>query len=270
MTTKKPAPKKVKPAPKKEHPKGMPKHLREAAATRPAPKDDTPDHKLPPPKFDSPPDKRIPPTHKPDTKAVLALIPRRESRGSTEREGLRAETHYLTGQLGEELAKSNQRVKDLLVEQGISVRQVAVNVDPPQFMAFVNTPTLRQAAEKLAAIGESLVDGGKRPVPRMPTREEIAAVTPPKPKMPEEVKQKLREKAKEERAAKPHDNGDPVARLLRDAHTLDDVYKVTAKHLKVPEKELRAKYGHLNPGQQRMNCGNRLRGAWKKGLILKD
>lgn len=73
-----------------------------------------------------------------------------------------------------------------------------------------------------------------------------------------------REKMKQEGV---RDNGDAVAMILRDAHSLGDVYKVTAKHLGVTEKELKARYGHLNPGQQRMNCGNRLRGAHKKGLL---
>lgn len=246
MATKKPAPKPKKPVPRpKDHPKS---------------KATVPDHHLPPPKLEGKP--RRAPAPKKDTKAVLALVPRRESRGSTESEGLRAETHYLTGKLGEELARSNQRVKELLAEQGISVRQVAVNIDPPQFMAFVSTPTLRDAARRMAAIGESLVDGGKRPVPRMPTKEEIAAITPPKPKMSEETKAKLREARVKE--AKPHDNGDPVARMLRDAHTLDEVYAVAAKYLGVKERELRDKYGHLNPGQQRMNCGNRMRGKFRK------
>ncbi|OPZ77058.1 MAG: hypothetical protein BWY79_01338 [Actinobacteria bacterium ADurb.Bin444] len=63
------------------------------------------------------------------------------------------------------------------------------------------------------------------------------------------------------------DNGDTVAVILRQAHTLDDVYRLTAKHLGVKEADLRAKYGRLNPGQQRMNCGNRLRGAHKRGLL---
>ncbi|MBM3853209.1 MAG: hypothetical protein FJ399_08625 [Verrucomicrobia bacterium] len=234
----------------------MPAHLKAAAKSRPAPKDDTPVQAVAPP--------RHVPTPVKDARAVVAVIPKRNSRGSTEREGLRAETHYITGRLGEELAKSNERVMAMFREQGFDIRKCSLNIHPPQFMAFVNTPTMRQVSEKLAAMGESLVDGGKRPVPRMPTKEEIAAITPPKPKMPEEVKQKLREKAKEERAAKPHDNGDPVARMLRDAETLDQVYAVAAKYLKVPEKELRSKYGHLNPGQQRMNCGNRMRGKWRK------
>jgi hypothetical protein len=63
------------------------------------------------------------------------------------------------------------------------------------------------------------------------------------------------------------DNGDPVAQFLRDAVTLDEVYKRTAIALELNEQELRAKYTHLNPGQQRMLCGNLLRAAHKKGTI---
>lgn len=60
------------------------------------------------------------------------------------------------------------------------------------------------------------------------------------------------------------DVGDDVAVMLREAKTLDGVYQVGAEYLGVPEQELRAKYAHLNPGQQRMNIGNRMRAKWKK------
>lgn len=53
-------------------------------------------------------------------------------------------------------------------------------------------------------------------------------------------------------------NGDPVAEKLQ-GKTLDDVYSFVAKTLKVEVKELKAKYGKLNVGMQRMNLGNRLR-----------
>lgn len=59
------------------------------------------------------------------------------------------------------------------------------------------------------------------------------------------------------------DAGDRAADLLR-GKTQDEVYKVTAAELGVPEADLRARYGHLNPGQQRMNCGNRLRAKFKQ------
>lgn len=56
------------------------------------------------------------------------------------------------------------------------------------------------------------------------------------------------------------DCGDDVATQLRGLD-LDGVYRAVAKAIGTPEKELRAKYSHLNPGMQRMNLGNRLRGA---------
>jgi len=56
--------------------------------------------------------------------------------------------------------------------------------------------------------------------------------------------------------------GDDIGAMLQ-GKSLDEVYTIAAKYLGVPEKELRAKYSHMNPGQQRMNCGNRMRG-WSK------
>lgn len=60
------------------------------------------------------------------------------------------------------------------------------------------------------------------------------------------------------------DVGDPIATALRACKSLDDVYRRAAKYLGVPDADLRAKYGKLNPGQQRMNLGNRMRNKWKK------
>lgn len=73
-----------------------------------------------------------------------------------------------------------------------------------------------------------------------------------------------REKQKQEGV---RDNGDTVAIILRACGSLAEVYKAAAKHLGAPEKDLVAKYSHLNPGQQRMCLGNRLRGAQKAGLL---
>jgi hypothetical protein len=53
-------------------------------------------------------------------------------------------------------------------------------------------------------------------------------------------------------------NGDPVAEKLQ-GKDLEQVYEIAAKSLKVEVKELKAKYGKLNVGMQRMNLGNRLR-----------
>lgn len=60
------------------------------------------------------------------------------------------------------------------------------------------------------------------------------------------------------------DVGDEVATLLRKCSSLEETYKTASEYLGVPEAELLAKYGHLNPGQQRMNLGNKMRFKWKK------
>lgn len=66
------------------------------------------------------------------------------------------------------------------------------------------------------------------------------------------------EKVKNASGHTSYDNGDDVATKLR-GKTLDDVYAYASKQLKEPEKDLRTKYKHLNPGMQRMSLGNRLR-----------
>jgi hypothetical protein len=72
---------------------------------------------------------------------------------------------------------------------------------------------------------------------------------------------------KEREKAGIRDIGDPVAELLRKATCLDEAYRITAEAACIPVDELRAKYGHLNPGQQRMNLGNKLRNLIKKGKV---
>lgn len=59
------------------------------------------------------------------------------------------------------------------------------------------------------------------------------------------------------------DNADDVAQLLR-GNTLDEAYKIVAGMIDVDVYSLMAKYSHLNPGQQRMNIGNRARGFLKR------
>lgn len=54
------------------------------------------------------------------------------------------------------------------------------------------------------------------------------------------------------------DCGDELAAQLRNL-SLEDVYQFASSILVVDVAELKAKYGHLNNGQQRMNLGNRLR-----------
>lgn len=58
-------------------------------------------------------------------------------------------------------------------------------------------------------------------------------------------------------------NGDNIALQLQ-GKSLDEVYEVGAQFLETTVDALREKYSHLNPGQQRMNIGNRMRGLIKK------
>lgn len=73
------------------------------------------------------------------------------------------------------------------------------------------------------------------------------------------------EKAKAPGGGTSYNNGDAIAEKLQ-GKDLDAVYDIVARALKVEVKELRKKYGALNPGMQRMNLGNRLR----KVLLPKD
>ncbi len=71
--------------------------------------------------------------------------------------------------------------------------------------------------------------------------------------------------ARADRAKKgERDVGDDVAIRLRSCNSLEETYIVASEYLGVPTAELRAKYERLNPGQQRMNLGNRMRAKWKK------
>lgn len=56
------------------------------------------------------------------------------------------------------------------------------------------------------------------------------------------------------------DCADDVAEKLR-GQVIDEVYTEAAEALETTVEELKAKYGHLNIGMQRMNLGNRIRGA---------
>lgn len=54
--------------------------------------------------------------------------------------------------------------------------------------------------------------------------------------------------------------GDDVAQLTN-GFTLDELYAVTSKMTEITQKDLKEKYGDLNPGMQAMNLRNRIRGA---------
>ena len=58
-------------------------------------------------------------------------------------------------------------------------------------------------------------------------------------------------------------SGDLVGSTLTGL-TLDETLSIAVDMLQVAESDLRAKYEHLNVGQQRMNLGNRIRGAVNK------
>ena len=62
------------------------------------------------------------------------------------------------------------------------------------------------------------------------------------------------------------DNGDDVATRLR-SYTPDEVVAIAESLLKMPKGTLAQQYGKLNPGQRRMNAGNRIRNAIKRGDI---
>jgi hypothetical protein len=68
------------------------------------------------------------------------------------------------------------------------------------------------------------------------------------------------------------DNGDPIATKLRglapeQVVALAQAILVPAEGETIPD--LSAKYAHLNPGQRRMNAGNLIRNANKRGELSK-
>jgi hypothetical protein len=66
--------------------------------------------------------------------------------------------------------------------------------------------------------------------------------------------------AKSASGSKSKHNGDVVATALA-GQDIDAVYGIAGEMLDTDVDALREKYAHLNVGQQRMNLGNRIRGA---------
>ena len=62
-------------------------------------------------------------------------------------------------------------------------------------------------------------------------------------------------------------NGDLIARELRD-YDPAEVCGLCDRCFDLPKGSTFAKYEHLNPGQRRMNAGNRIRAVWKKAEDL--
>lgn len=59
-------------------------------------------------------------------------------------------------------------------------------------------------------------------------------------------------------------NGDPIAQLL-EGKSWEEVCKLADEVLGEEPGHHATKYANLNPGQRRMNSGNRIRAAWKRG-----
>lgn len=64
------------------------------------------------------------------------------------------------------------------------------------------------------------------------------------------------------------DNDDQVAKMLREK-SLEEVYFIVSSTVSIDVTTLHSLYDHLNPGQQRMCLGNRLRGFLKKQDLAK-
>lgn len=164
--------------------------------------------------------------------------------------------------MGAVLAVQNERTVAALRADGHKVTLVKAGAKVS--FPFSDNP---QEQKKFAAMGEALAGSDGKPPIVWPDMQALAQkLKVEKAPMSEETKEKLREYT----AANPRDVGDEVAIMLRDCKSVDDVYKVAAKYLGVPETELRERYAKLNAGQQRMNCGNRMRAKWKKDNLKAD
>lgn len=61
-------------------------------------------------------------------------------------------------------------------------------------------------------------------------------------------------------------NGDEIAQRLT-SMTLDEVYELASELTRIEVSWFQTAYGHLNPGMQRMNLGNRIRGAYRNHAV---
>jgi len=59
------------------------------------------------------------------------------------------------------------------------------------------------------------------------------------------------------------DNADAIAKALRD-YEPSEVCEIADRVFNLPLGSHESKYSRLNPGQKRMNSGNRIRGLWRK------
>lgn len=121
----------------------------------------------------------------------------------------------------------------------------------PKPISYNTSNSLGRALKKAAELASEDI---ARPLDKLPAPALSATITTPKVEAPKAKRQ-------------PH-NGDEVGRML-EGTTLAEVYLKASHLLGVTEAGLLVKYGHLNPGQQRMNLGNRMRGYLRKvGTIV--
>ena len=70
-------------------------------------------------------------------------------------------------------------------------------------------------------------------------------------------------KTKRPSGAASADNADAIAKALRD-YEPSEVCEIADRVFNLPLGSHESKYSRLNPGQKRMNSGNRIRGLWRK------
>lgn len=159
---------------------------------------------------------------------------------------------YLTGPLGQALADTNDRLINALAAAGICAKKRRTPIQ--------HFEQDEVAARRVAQLGRALAGEMKPQWVDFKDAPPSPMYRPPAP-MSEETKEVLRARRA---ALGPVDRGDYIAVLFRAAESLEDVYVIAGEYLGIPPAELAERYKHLNPGQQRMVCGNMARAKYKK------
>jgi hypothetical protein len=151
--------------------------------------------------------------------------------------------------------RRNEMMKPMQVGQSVFYRDVRYYVETPgeNFIRIADTQIRPDAPAPLTRNSFYVPVGLVEEAPT--TRNRYG-------KQPTKKAIERREKMKSEGV---RDNGDEVAKLLRECKDLDAVFKLAAKHLGETVAQLKQKYDHLDNGRKRMTLGNRLRGHFKKG-----
>ncbi len=114
-------------------------------------------------------------------------------------------------------------------------------------------------AEKQAKIEAKAAAKAAREEAAARRRELIQAGEDPRLVKPDLTRYTIHKEQKTASGRPAIDTDDEIARELRGLDLLE-TYSKAATVLGIPEEQLRAQYEHLNPGMQRMNLGNRIRG----------